>query len=346
MPLGSGFISLSNQSTNTHTHNQIHNPHRAFSAAIPLSASPMNWQPSPQSSFHPSQFSHNPAIPMQQMSNAYQNPNHNINTSGLPSQYSSAPFLQSSNPLQSLNMNQNFTVQTPIASHPTPAQQLTNRSNFSTPTSLGFIGLTSPISGGHPLQCSCHHCGRQLNYPLTVESEKFPCPNCHQILTVHQVVRHAEESHYYQLLNQFNDHFNASNSALIWLSAAKPTRTGKLAVPRSFRWPKATAGKSGYAEAFQTLGLVLRKNDTASGHWHCWYVERSLVTFAALQSALKRRWKESPNYSQDTANEMIGNNSTNNNNSGLSNSNEEEISEKNIPAGATSFFTRRVFDCQ
>jgi hypothetical protein len=76
-----------------------------------------------------------------------------------------------------------------------------------------------------------------------------------------------------------------------------PTRSFKLPVPKSCRWPRANSGYGGYATAFKKLGLVLRDADTKSGHWHYWYIDPSIVKFRELQRALMARWRASPHFS-------------------------------------------------
>ena len=175
------------------------------------------------------------------------------------------------------------------------------------PASLASLANLAPfLSRPHvqpapqPIHATCLSCQHRLPMPqLTSNSthhERISCPSCHCTLLAADVIRAAEEEHFYTVLEPYSGHFDVHNAALAWLSQSKPTRTGKLAVPRAFRWPKSTAGKGGYADAFVAMGLVLRRNDTASGHWHCWYVERGNATFQSMQAAITRRWKDSPNY--------------------------------------------------
>jgi len=107
------------------------------------------------------------------------------------------------------------------------------------------------------------------------------------------------ESAYYAYLSEHRGDFDNPNSALVWLARATPSRTYKLAVPKVNRVPKSTAGVGGYCEAFTALGLVLREADTSTGHWHSWYADPRRVSLKALQSALMRRWRESPTFTED-----------------------------------------------
>ena len=100
------------------------------------------------------------------------------------------------------------------------------------------------------------------------------------------------------MLGAFVSDFNNPRSALVWLARAVPSRTGKLAVPRHYRLPKSSAGQGGYCTAFNALGLCLREADTSTGHWHSWYVEPRRVALKAMQQALMRRWRESPNFQE------------------------------------------------
>ena len=163
-----------------------------------------------------------------------------------------------------------------------------------------FLSRPHVMPAPQPMHATCLSCQQRIPMPQLTSSstyhERVTCPHCHQSLVAADVVRAAEEEHFYGVLEPYTSHFDVHNAALAWLSQSKATRTGKLAVPRAFRWPKSTAGKGGYADAFVAMGLVLRRNDTASGHWHCWYVERGNATFQSMQAAITRRWKESPNY--------------------------------------------------
>ena len=191
-----------------------------------------------------------------------------------------------------------------------PPQQLSGLpapQGSTSPASLASLANLAPfLSRPHvlpapqPMHATCLSCQQRIPMPqlssASTSQERIACPHCHTHLVAAEVVRAAEEEHFYNVLEPYASHFDVHNAALAWLSQAKPTRTGKLAVPRAFRWPKATAGKGGYADAFVAMGLVLRRNDTASGHWHCWYVERGNATFQSMQTAISRRWKENPNY--------------------------------------------------
>ena len=163
-----------------------------------------------------------------------------------------------------------------------------------------FLSRPHVLPAPQPIHATCLSCQQRIPMPqlssAATTHERIACPHCHTAMLAADVVRAAEEEHFYNVLEPYTAHFDLHNAALAWLSQAKPTRTGKLAVPRAFRWPKSTAGKGGYADAFVAMGLVLRRNDTASGHWHCWYVERGSLTFQSMQTAIGKRWKESPNY--------------------------------------------------
>ena len=172
-------------------------------------------------------------------------------------------------------------------------------SNFA--SLVPFLSRPHILPAPSPIHASCLSCNQRLPYPMSSSLDRITCPHCHAILSTPDVLRHAEETHFYDVLQPYKAHFNQQHSALVWLSSAKPTRTGKLAVPRAYRWPKSTAGKGGYADAFVAMGLQLRRNDTASGHWHCWYVDRASVPFGSLQAGLVKRWKESPRYSAEAA---------------------------------------------
>lgn len=122
------------------------------------------------------------------------------------------------------------------------------------------------------------------------------CPSACLCMSV--CVCAGAEDAYYSVLGAFVNDFNNPRSALVWLSRAVPSRTGKLAVPRGYRLPKSSAGQGGYCTAFNALGLCLREADTSTGHWHSWYVEPRRVALKAMQKALMRRWRESPNFQE------------------------------------------------
>jgi len=108
------------------------------------------------------------------------------------------------------------------------------------------------------------------------------------------------EDHYYNILAPYKSDFDDENSALVWLIRAHPSRTWKLSVPKTHRFPRSSGGHGGYALAFADLGLVLREADTITGHWHSWYAEPRRVILKALQAALLRRLKESKTFQQAT----------------------------------------------
>ena len=170
------------------------------------------------------------------------------------------------------------------------------------PGSLSSLASLAPfLSRSHvlpppptPITATCLHCHQRLPFPLSSSIDRVTCPSCHTILSTPDVLRAAEEAHFYDTLSPYTSHFSSPHSALVWLSQAKPTRTGKLAVPRAYRWPKSTAGKGGYADAFVAMGLQLRRNDTASGHWHCLGEEERVLTcegFVGLDEVVRGgRW--------------------------------------------------------
>lgn len=153
------------------------------------------------------------------------------------------------------------------------------------------------------LHAQCRKCSNRFAYPSGYEYVR--CPHCHEVVQVPSESVDEEskknENEFYRMLGEFKTHFDKNNYALVWLARATPTRSWKLAVPKACRFPKANAGQGGYATAFRRLGLQLRSADTKSGHWHYWYLDPKQVDFKALQRALLRRCKESPNYSEQAA---------------------------------------------
>lgn len=132
------------------------------------------------------------------------------------------------------------------------------------------------------------------------ETTDLPSPPSIHNKSSRAITARVEE--YYNILDEYSDHFARTDSALVWLARAVPSRSNKLAVPKSCRHPKSSSGRGGYAAAFKSLNLTLRDSDTNSGHWHCWYYDPLTTDLHSLQVALTKRWKESDNYNPKAAN--------------------------------------------
>jgi hypothetical protein len=225
----------------------------------------------------------------------------------------------------------------PVPPAPAPLQSHlqfapTLQSGFGVTRAMALQGsgpMMNQVHGGNPFAAAAAAIaapGMPQVYPAQLQTELTPA----------QVK--AQEEFYYQCLGNYLSAFDNPRSALVWLARAQPSRTWKLAVPKTHRNPKSVSGTGGYAVAYLELGLVLRVADTATGHWHSWYAEPKRVVLKALQAALMRRWKESPKFHPNMLTDMDTDAETNEGEAGAAGNGvrtENSALTEGVPPGAS-----------
>jgi len=141
------------------------------------------------------------------------------------------------------------------------------------------------------LRLGCYVCRAVLLH--SPETQSVQCPSCGALCLPDPSRKEQElEEAYFRILESFTPALAHKQSALRFLLTTSPSkRSSKISIPSKFRFPVSKSGGGGYADIFKALGLVLRASDIRSGHWHYWYLGKT-IHFPQLQRAIHRRIRD------------------------------------------------------
>jgi hypothetical protein len=94
------------------------------------------------------------------------------------------------------------------------------------------VPLAAAVAGVERRECANCKCIFVCAYRATTDIAQ--CPQCRVFGAADRDGGQSKkrQQEYYTMLEQFSEHFNYSNSALVWLARATSARSSKLAIPK------------------------------------------------------------------------------------------------------------------